>query len=209
MNRKTTGWMLALMLGLFAVQRAQAFYNPSVGKWLSRDPVAEKGFAFLSATSKDELNSEFNPYGFLNNTALDHFDYLGLTGTSSSGTSCAISGSNMGRLSFRGFSPAQLAEFRLIDEDDPNKTSIPDGSGSSSGKVDGFWWKGARTQWYKVPDFCWAIVEPAFSVDGFSVKWCCDDCPRLLCGLLTKRPCTPGFVPNSGDTENGKYPFEN
>jgi uncharacterized protein RhaS with RHS repeats len=42
----------------------QAFYNPSTGRWLSRDPVEEKGGR--------------NLYGFLSNDAVAHVDRLGL-----------------------------------------------------------------------------------------------------------------------------------
>jgi RHS repeat-associated protein len=187
------------------------YYNASTGKWLSRDPAEEQGFALSTARGKRRLVPDSNAYGFVNNATIGHYDYLGLTGTGSDQASCSITPYNSGRVSFRGFSPQKLAEFRLIDEYDPNKTSTPNLSGTTSDRVDGFWWKGIRTHWYKLPDFCWAVVEPEFSKDGFSVKWCCDDCTRLLCKLSTifkARPCTPGFVPNSGNTHIGKYPFE-
>jgi RHS repeat-associated protein len=181
------------------------------GCWLSRDPVGEQGFRVLTARAKKTAIPQGNLYGFVSNAPLDNYDYLGLSGTGSGGAGCAISPSNMGRVSFRGFSLGKVAEFRLIDEDDPDKVSIPDASGASSGRVDGFWWKGLKTHWYKLPDFCWAIVEPDSSEEGFSVHWCCEDCIRLVCELsriLKNRPCTPGFVPNSGSTHIGKYPFE-
>ena len=40
------------------------FYNPSLGRWLSRDPIEEKGGV--------------NLYGFVGNVAVDKWDYLGL-----------------------------------------------------------------------------------------------------------------------------------
>lgn len=51
--------MLAL-LGVMLVQTAQAFYNPSTGRWLSRDPIEEKGGR--------------NIYCFVNNTTTLTFD---------------------------------------------------------------------------------------------------------------------------------------
>lgn len=202
--------LLLALLGVFLGQEAQAYYNPSTGRWLSRDPIDEQGARLLTANSEKRQEPDGNCYAFVNNAPVDHYDYLGLTGTGSGGASCTISPYNSGRVSFSGFSPAKLAEFRLIDEHDPNKTSPPDSSGASSDRVDGFWWKGSKSHWFKLPDFCWAIVEPAFSEAGFSVKWCCHDCSWLLCKLTTivkDRPCSPGFVPNAGNTYIGKYPF--
>lgn len=54
----------AFVLALLACDRAQAFYNPSTGRWLSRDPIAERGGKTL--------------YGFAGNDAIRHTDSLGL-----------------------------------------------------------------------------------------------------------------------------------
>ena len=35
---------LAILAWLLVPQTAQCFYNPSTGKWMSRDPVKEQGF---------------------------------------------------------------------------------------------------------------------------------------------------------------------
>ncbi len=43
----------------------QAFYSPEQGRWLSRDPIEEEGGA--------------NQYGFVANTPVNAFDYLGLS----------------------------------------------------------------------------------------------------------------------------------
>ncbi len=53
-----------LLLGVSLAREAQAFYNPSTGRWLSRDPIAEKGGK--------------NLYGFVGNDSLDKIDKLGL-----------------------------------------------------------------------------------------------------------------------------------
>ena len=54
---------MAVLLWLAAALLAQAFYNPSVGKWLSRDPLAEAG--------------GLNLHGFVGNAAISKFDLLG------------------------------------------------------------------------------------------------------------------------------------
>ncbi len=52
------------LLVLLASREAQAFYNPSTGRWLSRDPIEERG--------------GINLYGFVENSPVDLTDRLGL-----------------------------------------------------------------------------------------------------------------------------------
>jgi hypothetical protein len=40
---------VVVVLALFLGREAQAFYNPSTGRWLSRDPLAEVSFTLLAA----------------------------------------------------------------------------------------------------------------------------------------------------------------
>jgi uncharacterized protein RhaS with RHS repeats len=54
---------LALTAWLLLPQAAQCFYNPSTGRWISRDPIEEKG--------------GINLYGFLGNNSINHVDSLG------------------------------------------------------------------------------------------------------------------------------------
>jgi len=69
--RRTTGASLvglAVIWLLCGVQMASAFYNPSTGRWLSRDPIAERG--------------GLNLYGFVNNNAGSWIDPYGARGIS-------------------------------------------------------------------------------------------------------------------------------
>jgi hypothetical protein len=52
--------LVLALLSVTLVQNAQAFYNPSTGRWLSRDPIAEKGGN--------------NLYAFVRNSSVQHFD---------------------------------------------------------------------------------------------------------------------------------------
>ena len=54
------------LLSMSLVQTAQAFYNPSTGRWLSRDPIEEAGGK--------------NTYGFVQNLPNKMVDVLGLQG---------------------------------------------------------------------------------------------------------------------------------
>jgi hypothetical protein len=54
-----------MFLWLVMLQSASAFYNPSTGRWLSRDPIAERGGV--------------NLYGFAYNDPVQTCDYLGTT----------------------------------------------------------------------------------------------------------------------------------
>ena len=66
MKTKRIGPVALVMFGLFTCQPAQAFYNPSTGRWLSRDPIGEKGGENLLA--------------FVKNNAINKQDYLGQSG---------------------------------------------------------------------------------------------------------------------------------
>lgn len=75
--------MLTLFLGLMVSPDALAFYNPSTGRWLSRDPVGEAAFFNHVAKRKWELSDESLyytaiPYAFVRNDSLNHTDYVGL-----------------------------------------------------------------------------------------------------------------------------------
>jgi hypothetical protein len=60
---------LLLLVGCLSgfAPAAQAFYNPSTGRWLSRDPIGEQG--------------GINVYGFGKNNAINGIDSLGLRWT--------------------------------------------------------------------------------------------------------------------------------
>jgi hypothetical protein len=64
MKTKQTLMLLLVLLVVSLAREAQAFYNPSTGRWLSRDPAQEQG--------------GLNLYGFISNDALDRGDDLGL-----------------------------------------------------------------------------------------------------------------------------------
>lgn len=64
MRMKAVLMMALLLLGLALGREAQAFYNPSTGRWLSRDPIEERGGV--------------NPVGFIRNNPVRTWDYLGL-----------------------------------------------------------------------------------------------------------------------------------
>ena len=56
--------LLLFATALLLAQDAMAYYNPSTGRWLSRDPIAERGGA--------------NLYGFVGNDGVNRVDRLGL-----------------------------------------------------------------------------------------------------------------------------------
>lgn len=58
--------LLALVHVVFLANSAQAHYDPNVGRWLSRDPIAERGGV--------------NLYGFVGNDGINGIDILGLAG---------------------------------------------------------------------------------------------------------------------------------
>jgi hypothetical protein len=94
--------MLPMLLGLLLGQDAVAFYNPSTGKWLSRDPINELGSKIVSRDRRHfDRNEEKNVHGFVRNNPLMYYDPLGkdLTGIIVGGVfpeSWAISGDPAG-----------------------------------------------------------------------------------------------------------------
>jgi hypothetical protein len=61
-----TATLTGTLLLLMSVADLQAFYNPSTGRWLNRDPIEETGGRNLNA--------------FIRNTGPNGWDYLGLDG---------------------------------------------------------------------------------------------------------------------------------
>jgi hypothetical protein len=55
--------IVLLLLGLLWRQEAQAFYNPSTGRWLSRDPVGEAGGPNEHAFGENEPIASFDAEG--------------------------------------------------------------------------------------------------------------------------------------------------
>jgi hypothetical protein len=64
MNRRMGCVIIGLMVWLATVQTGWGFYNPSTGRWLSRDPVGERGGR--------------NLYAFLQNDGVNSVDFKGL-----------------------------------------------------------------------------------------------------------------------------------
>ena len=60
---KTYKLLFAVMVGMLLVADANAFYDPNKGRWLSRDPIGERGGR--------------NLYGFVANNPLNAFDPFG------------------------------------------------------------------------------------------------------------------------------------
>ena len=56
------------------------YYNPEMGRWVSRDPLWEEGFRQAAELEilLDADGADQNPYGYLENTPTDHLEYLGL-----------------------------------------------------------------------------------------------------------------------------------
>jgi hypothetical protein len=88
MNKKQSLKCLTLFaLGLLASQLpASAFYNPTAGRWLSRDPVGEVAFTTLNLKERSwaerkrlRLEALKPTYVFVHSDAINRLDILGLT----------------------------------------------------------------------------------------------------------------------------------
>ena len=55
------------------------YYDPSTGRWLSRDPIGELGFKKVNPNTEDFLTGEEeNLYSLVRNSPISYFDTLGL-----------------------------------------------------------------------------------------------------------------------------------
>ncbi len=52
-----------LQVLLFMAHEALAFYNPETGRWLSRDPIGEKGGLNLSSFCGNDAPGKYDPLG--------------------------------------------------------------------------------------------------------------------------------------------------
>ncbi len=76
MKTQILRWAVAIAVAVSAASQAQAFYNPQVGRFASRDPIGEMGGR--------------NIYGFVVNNPVSRVDLLGLADTTVRGPSAAI-----------------------------------------------------------------------------------------------------------------------
>ena len=85
---KTPKSIVVVLFVLLTAQIASAYYCPSTGRWLSRDPIGEPGFQtsqmatvapsrWINRDSIQEKCSK-NVYGFVLNNPADYVDVLGL-----------------------------------------------------------------------------------------------------------------------------------
>lgn len=120
-----------------------------------------------------------------------------------------------GKLTFAGFTKEGLADFRVIPEEG-RKVIVPENKKYPA--VDGFWWRGDRAKWFKIPDHAEAWVvsgsgekparfDSSVTRGHFSVFW------KTLPGLgwassLRGGVSEPGFYLNAGPSRIGvAWPF--
>lgn len=77
--RLQTTWAVALLGVILTVQTASAFYNPELGRWATRDPIGEPGFAAIRGRYQKEARFGANQYLFNLNDPCDYVDPEGLT----------------------------------------------------------------------------------------------------------------------------------
>jgi len=69
---------IALFILFATVQFASAFYDPSVGRWINRDPISEKGFKTLAERLSASSGREMNLHRFVENQPTGRIDSHGL-----------------------------------------------------------------------------------------------------------------------------------
>jgi len=77
-NLIVVGCGIALLFA--SANQVSAFYNPSTGRWLSRDPLGEASFETMRHDSKANLLGDGpDSYAFVRNDPVVRQDYLGLS----------------------------------------------------------------------------------------------------------------------------------
>jgi hypothetical protein len=83
MKTNTIRTVVLLIPLVVCTPRAQAFYNPSTGRWLNRDPINERGFGAthgeLGARIARTTQHVAMQYHFTMNEPISRFDFLGLS----------------------------------------------------------------------------------------------------------------------------------
>lgn len=70
-------WVI-LLLALSAAFSAEAFYNPSTGRWINRDPLGESAFETRRGERADTFGGGPNLYTYVGNEPVRGIDVLGL-----------------------------------------------------------------------------------------------------------------------------------
>ena len=68
----------SIVVLLFSAVPVGAFYNPSQGRWLSRDPISDDAFIIRLAIDEEVPSKESDLYSFLRNATPKRTDFLGL-----------------------------------------------------------------------------------------------------------------------------------
>ncbi len=84
--RTKLAMLMLVVLGVMANREAQAFYNPSTGRWLSRDPIGERGFQITAVKLRSPKKMELPLHAFVANDSVNRLDYRGLKSEQSSGS---------------------------------------------------------------------------------------------------------------------------
>ncbi len=67
---------------LLSMTSAKAFYDPSIGRWVNRDPLGDEGFKVTKdvfLTQNRRIKTELTLYPFVSNDPINRFDPLGLS----------------------------------------------------------------------------------------------------------------------------------
>jgi RHS repeat-associated protein len=66
------------LLGLLLDREVQAFYDPTIGRWISRDPIEETSGEELVGHKDWVARARLNLCVFVENNSLNYYDFLGL-----------------------------------------------------------------------------------------------------------------------------------
>jgi len=155
-------WLPVLLLFLFSLQVASAFYDPGVQRWLSRDPLGDPGSAvhlhtrtvYAILRHPFEYSQPTSLFSFVSNEPTDTLDPFGMDGQTGSkpGRLCTSKNCQKDLCAAKNLPEEGWGEDREKGKDPwrdiPNPGHCADSDGVATG--DGVW---------KIPDNCTATLK--------------------------------------------------
>jgi hypothetical protein len=138
-----------LLAGLFVGLEAEAFYNPSTGRWISRDPISEAG--------------GMNLYGFVRNTPIQYADKWGMFVSGDQDDACNVA---------RGLCPTCNGQYYNIFTSCCCKEKIVKRTAIDTGIQTWKWVSpvGNPNNPGGAPDMHWWLTWPGGSVDANAIN---------------------------------------
>jgi RHS repeat-associated protein len=125
-NKFTSSLIISVFL--CAAQLVSAFYDPSLGRWINRDPIGDSGFDAIREQATSLLVDNLNRHRLVSNNPVNNIDYMGLaavpSGTCSGATPLNNNSAECEKYGNRTYLGASLKCFCQCPLNDPWSTFV-------------------------------------------------------------------------------------